>query len=231
MILASLFVIFHLLTIVILVLSAPSGPWPTPFGPSPALGPPFAGTIANVTTRYYLEPLQMTHNYHFTGNHPDQGDIAFEVGLKDADGRLMETVRFPSPRANSWVRQRQVALAQNLGDDEPVQTPRGDMLPAPGQKMPMMKIWDMAGPNKLVVREVPIHLIAKDRPVSRPREWSLLLARSYMRHLCRQYGAASAELKRISRQPVMPALLYAEEVPPGTFDTLESTFEEYHRDK
>jgi hypothetical protein len=51
-----------------------------------------------------------------------------------------------------------------------------------------------------------------------------------MRHLCREHGAASAELTRLSRQPIMPVVLFAEEPPAGTFDTLVSTFEEYRRD-
>ena len=38
--------------------------------PSPAVGPMFAGKINTVTYPYYLQPLQMTHNYHFLGNRP-----------------------------------------------------------------------------------------------------------------------------------------------------------------
>src|SRR6266480_2934551 len=86
-VLGSSFVGFHLLAIGVLVLSAPSGPWPSPFGPSQAPGPAFATQVAEVTTRYYLQPLKMTHNYHFLGNRPDATGIAFEVRLKDTAGR------------------------------------------------------------------------------------------------------------------------------------------------
>jgi hypothetical protein len=229
-VLGSAFVGFHMLAIGALVLSAPSGPWPTPFGPSQAIGPPFASKVAEVTTQYYLTPLKMTHNYHFLGNRPDGPGIEFEVRLKDEQGRLIESLRYPSPRANPWVRQRQMLLAQSLGDDEQVQAPPGEVIPAPGQPVETMRIWYTVGPNQLVLRKVETHLVPKTG-ASRPREWSLILARSYMRHLCREHGAASAELVRYSRPAIMPGFLFMEEPPPGTFDTLASTFEEYHREK
>jgi hypothetical protein len=231
---ASAFVALHLFAIGIHVLAAPSGPWTTPFGPSPASGPVFAGRIDEAATSYYLRALQMTHNYHFASNRPDNPAIAFEVRLKDSDGRVIEILPFPSPKANSWVRYRQMILAQNLGDDETVQRPGGEVIPAPGKRMDKLKIWDATAPNNLVLRDVEVHLL-RDRPanipISQPREWATLVARSYMRHLCREYGAASAELSRRSRQPVLPEILFAQEPPPGTFDTLVSTFEEYRRDK
>jgi hypothetical protein len=229
-ILGSAFVVFHLLAIAVLVLSAPSGPWPTPFGPSQAVGPPFATRVAELTTRYYLQPLKMTHNYHFLGNRPDAPELYFEVRLKDADGRLIDTLHFPSPRANAWLRHRHALLAQSLGDDEPVQPPQGEVIPAPGKKMETMRIWNPVGPNQFALQEVEVQLVPKTG-ATRPREWSLILARSYMRHLCREHGAASAELTRYSRQAVMPGYLFLEEAPPGTFDALASTFEEYHREK
>jgi hypothetical protein len=213
-----------------LVLSAPSGPWPTPFGPSQAIGPPFAGKVAEVTTQHYLAPLKMTHNYHFLGNRPDAPGIEFEVRLKDEQGRVIDTLRFPSSRANPWLRQRQTLLAQSLGDDEQVQAPPGEQIPAPGKAVETVTIWDNVGPNQVTLRKVATYLVPKTG-ASRPREWSLILARSYMRHLCREYGAASAELVRYSRPAVMPGYLYLEQAPPGTFDTLASTFEEYHREK
>src|SRR5439155_9970192 len=166
--------------------AAPSGPWPTPFGTSLALGPPFAGRINSVTTRAYLEPLRMTHNYHFTGTRLDLPAVKFEVRLKDDQGLPLETLEFPSPKANGWVRQRQELLAQELSDDDPVQGPRGEVIPAPATKMETVRIWDMVpGVNVLKLRPAPLHLIPKDRPVFRPRDWSLLLARSYVRYLCR----------------------------------------------
>jgi hypothetical protein len=227
---ASVFIAFHLFAVVILVLSATSGPWVSPFGPSPALGPEFATRIAGLTTQYYLQPLQMTHNYHFPGNRPDVSGIYFEVRLRDAQGRDIERVRFPSPSGSAFLRQRYNQLAQQLGNDEPVEAPRAEQIAGPGKKAPTVKIWEPQGPNKVVLKEVASHLVPKNQPVSRPREWSLIVARSYMRHLCREKGAASAELTRFSRQPIMPFLLLMDEAPPGTYDTLESTYEVYRRE-
>jgi hypothetical protein len=225
----SAFVAFHLFAIGILVLSAQSGPWVTPFGvPSPAVGPMFAARINNVTYPYYLQPLQMTHNYHFLGNRPEATGISFEIRLKDDKGRLVDTYRFPSPKDNAWLRQRHLLMAAHLGDDQLVQAPNTELVPAPGQKMPTEKIWEQTGPTSGTLREVQTHLIPKNQPVYKPRDWSLILVRSYARHLCREHGAASAEIVRYSRQPVMPGLMMIPEdrVPPNTWDTLASTFEE-----
>ncbi len=229
---ASLFVALHLLALGALVLSAQSGPWPTPFGPSPALGPPFAQRVADVTTRYYLRPLQMTHTYHFLGNRPDQTDIRFEVRLKDANGRLMtQVLTFPPRHENPWLRRRHEQLAQGLGNDDQIPAPQGEEIAAPHQKAPTIKVWDSAGePFHLVYREKEKHLLPKGQPIARPNEWALILAQSYARYLCREHGAAAAEVTRISRGPISPAVLFTEQPLPGTYDTLVSTFEEYRRD-
>jgi hypothetical protein len=229
---ATALVAFHLLAISVHVLAAPSGPWwVNPIGPSQALGPMFAGKIEQVTTRYYLQPLQMTHNYHFLGNRPDAPGIFVEVRLKDASGRLIDTVRFPSAKDNPWLKVRHTMLAAHLGDDEPVQAQGPEQIAAPGHKAKTVKIWEGVAPNKTVLHDVQTHLVPKGPPVFKPRDWSLILARSYARNLCREYGAASAEVTRHSRPPIMPAILFLEEAPPGTFDTLVSTFEEYHSEK
>ncbi len=226
----SVFVALHLFAVGMHVLAAPSGPWLSPFGPSQALGPIFAGRIDDVARPYYLRPLHMTHNYHFIANRPDAPGIVVEVRLKDAQGHLIDTVRIPAPHENLWLGQRHNVMAAQLGDDEPVQAPTSEQIPAPGKKMKTERIWELAGPNHNVLREVEVHLIPKNQPVFRPRDWSQLVARSYARHLCRKYGAASAELTRQSRQPVQPSLLFLEQAPPGTFDTLVSTFEEYRHE-
>src|ERR1043165_6516653 len=76
----------HLLAILLLVLGAPSGPWPTSFGQSYAVGPTFARSAGETVTRHYLTPLKMTHNYHFVHNRPEQPGVFFEVKLRDASG-------------------------------------------------------------------------------------------------------------------------------------------------
>ena len=63
------------------MLAAQSGPWlvPPPFnGASMAEGPQFARSITqNVTSRLYLEPLHLTHNYHFAGDWPSEYAVYF----------------------------------------------------------------------------------------------------------------------------------------------------------
>src|SRR5712692_2958862 len=49
---------FHFFALLMMVLAARSGPWPSPFGPSQQEPPRFAWSI-NDTSRYYLQPLQM----------------------------------------------------------------------------------------------------------------------------------------------------------------------------
>src|SRR5258708_3669031 len=85
-ILASAGIAFHLFALVVLVIAAPSGPWPTSFGPSPDMPPMFAQEIIEFprpkarpepgeryssALRSYLEALHMTHNYHFSSNRTD----------------------------------------------------------------------------------------------------------------------------------------------------------------
>lgn len=227
----SLAVAGHLFALGALVLAAPSGPWPSPFGASVAIGPTFAGQIEQVTTRYYLQPLRMTHNYHFLSNRPDTTAALFEARVKDDRGNEIATVRVPAAGDSPWVRARHTLLAQGLANDEPVQAPRGEVIPAPGRRMAKVTLWDAPpGGGPQVLREVDLHLVPKDRPVSRPADWALLLARSYQRHLARRYGGATVELSRHSRSPVVPALLFLDEPPPGTFDTLVSQFGEYRRE-
>jgi hypothetical protein len=243
-VLASLALGFHLFAIVILVLSAQSGPWPTAFGSSPALGPHFAGTINNnVTMRYYLEPLRMTHNYHFESNNTDVPQIYFEARLKDRDGNPVATVKYPEERANFWVRHRQSLLAQGLGGDQPVQAPRVERLPSPKVKIWHLleekardKLFDAQSEDVATYRLASVfehHLkdVLRDRPASRPNEWALLVAKSYMRHLCREHGAASGELIRVSRGPVPPEALLLPEPPPGTYTKMIANFGEFRVDR
>ena len=62
---------------------------------------------------------------------------------------------------------------------------------------------------------MPEHLIPRDRPVFRPSEQSLLLARSYARYLCRTHGAATAELIRHTGEPITPAVMFTSGQPPA----------------
>jgi hypothetical protein len=227
---ASLAVTGHLGAILLLVLAAPSGPWPTPYGSSNAVGPAFALEPGSAVTQHYLTPLKMTHNYHFLRNRPGMADAWFEVRLKDADGKLVKTVRFPDPEAPFPVRHRQSILARNLADDQQVQARPGEAIPAPNQAIRTVEILDPIGERTLALKSVPEHLVPRDRPVYRPSDWSMILARSTMRQLLRIYrSAASAELVRHTREAVMPALLFSDDPPADTFHELITHFGEVRR--
>jgi hypothetical protein len=226
-------IVFHLFALVIVALAAPSGPWPSPFGPSPQEPPAFAQEISRLSTRHYLRPLQLSSNYHFESNKTEYDSVYFEAQLRDANNNLIQTLRIPDEQANIWVRNKQIALAQSLGVDEPVQPPRGEIITPPGQEMPKVKIWDVPeGGGPLKLQEIPVIRIPREREVYRPSDLSLQLARSYSRHLCKQMNAASVELIRHSRRPVFPAFIMREEgAPPDAFEEMICSFGEYRLEK
>jgi hypothetical protein len=228
---ASAAVAFHLTAVLALALSAPSGPWLTAVGPSPALGPQFAVVVSSVTTDHYLKHLRMTHNYHFATDRPEIVGVYFEARLKDAKGEPIRTVRFPEASANPWLRHRESVLALGLGNDQPIQARPGEVIAAPKQNVSQVTYWDNSKGSVLRLETVPEHLLPRDRQISRPSEWALLLGRSYSRYLCRQYGAASAEIVRHSREPVRPELMFMEQPPVSAFTTLVSNFGEVRREE
>jgi hypothetical protein len=222
-------IVFHVFSLAILVLAAPSGQWATPFGSTMAEGPRFALIISDVTARHYLRPLHMTHNYHFASNAPEMPQVFFEVRLKDAKGHVVKTLKFPNENANFWLRHRQRLLAQRLGDDQPVQAPQGEQVLPKGQSYPTVTLWMPAeGDPVLRLKQVSQLDLPRNQPLSRPSDWSRLLANAYLRHLCREHGAASAELIRHSRNPVHPfVLFFTGPLPPDTFQELVCNFGEY----
>ncbi|HEV3445291.1 MAG TPA: hypothetical protein VG099_11650 [Gemmataceae bacterium] len=223
-VLASLAILAHLLVIGARVLDADSGPWVTSMGNSPATGPQFAREIDQVTNFSYLRPLRMGHNYHFQSNRPEQTDVYFEAELKDASGHVLKKLRFPEQSANLWLRHRQLLLARGLAEDMPVQPPQGEEVGAPKAGAPSAEIWEF-GPGKVLrLQTIPEHLIPRDHPVFRPSEWSRLLARSYARYLCRMHGAASAEIIRHTKEPLLSAVLLIDESPNA--EELVATFGE-----
>src|SRR5260370_16376315 len=210
-VLASLAILAHLLAIGARVLHADSGPWVTSMGNSPATGPQFAREIDQVTNFSYLRPLRMGHNYHFQSNQPEQTDVYFEAELKDASGHVLKNLRFPDPSANLWLRQRQLLLARGLMEDIPVQPPQAEEVRAPNQAAPSLEISPFRLGKVLRLQTIPEHLIPRGQTVFRPSEWSLLLARSYARYLCRVHGAASAEIIRHTKEPLLSAVLLIDE--------------------
>jgi hypothetical protein len=168
--------------------------------------------------RGYLSPIRLTHNYHFAGNRILPG-VFLEIQLKDSNKQLLMTVRLPDPEANAWLRHKQELFALGFVPDQPLPPPEGEVIPAPRQDVPRVPIWDVAGPLSLRLQRVQQHLIPRDRgPVYRPTEWSLVLARSYCRYLCRKHGAASAEIIRHSRDTIPPTEFLTRERPAGFTD-------------
>lgn len=224
---ASAGIVLHLAALAILVTAAPSGPWPSPFGGiDTMLAPQFAGTSYAYINKYFWA-THLNHNYHFTTDRTEVPAIYFEVTLKDNAGKVIDTVKLPDKKTNPWLRHRQRMLAQSIGDDQPVMPPRGVQIDAPGQKTKMVTIWDNSEGENLKLKSIRPHEVPKDRPVSRPTEWSQLLAKSYMRYLCRKHGAASATLIRHSREPITPVVMFMDSIPLETWEEMKANFGEY----
>jgi hypothetical protein len=220
-------IVIHLAALAVLVTAAPSGPWPSPFeGPSPRLAPEFAGALNRRVGPLYLQPLHLTHTYHYTTDQVEASGVFFEVVLKDENGKIIDTLQFPDKKANRWVVHRQRMLAQSIGEDQPVMPSRSVAIDAPGQQAKTVTIWDSKdGEAVLTLKKVRLHEVSRDRPVFRPTEWSQLLAKSYMRYLCRKHGAASATLIRHSRDAIGPETMYMEQLPP--WEEMKANFGEY----
>jgi hypothetical protein len=226
----SVFAVGHLLAIGLLALAAPSGPWPMGAGSSDSPGPQFAGAItSNFTYPHYLQHLRMTHNYHFNSNRPAPFAAYFEVHLKDDQGTVFKKLKFPDDKANFWVRHRESILAQGLAEDQPVQLGT-EVIAAPGKAAPTIEIWDKdkKDNNVLKLTQKLQNEVPRNPPPVRPSEWSKLLAQSYMRYLCKEYGAHSAELVRHSRELIMPQDMFVPR--PDGFNELQSHFGEYRRE-
>jgi hypothetical protein len=224
----SLLIAGHLVTVLVGVLAAPSGPWPAANGAMPATPPQFAFSVDS-STRPYLSAIKFTHNYHYPTNRPGIPSVKLEIKLKDATGAVTNTIHLPDPNANPIVRRKQELLAQALGDDQPVAPLMTEVIAAPNRKNPQVTIWDMTPTQQLALKTIDTNLIPRDRPVFRPSEWSMLMARSYARYLCREHGAASVEILRHSKEPFPPMVLISNELNQAAFPSLTSTFGDLSR--
>jgi hypothetical protein len=224
----SLVICTHLGLVLTNVLAAPSGPWLG--SPDGGMSPPpqFAATVNEHTAPTYLRFLKLTHNYHFFTNRPALPAVEVEFRVRNVRGEE-SVVRLPDPEANPWVRHRQALLARALAGDIPAPPPAGETVAAPGEQMRTVQIWDMVENRGLKLNRVPAHLVPRDRPVSVPSDWSLVLAESYARHLLRDRDAVSVEVIRRTREPITPGVLFGPEPPAGAFDELVATFGEMKR--
>jgi len=231
----SLIALGHLLAIAIYALAARSGPWPAPMPPfvDTQVGPQFARSLSSGIYPAYLKPLHLTHDYHFASNRTGMNTVSFEVRLKDEKGDVFDTLKFPDEKANFWVRHRQNILARSLGDDQPVQTSGPVRLPAIGKDAEKIEIWKVKQPGVLELVEVAKNA-PQDGNAMRPSDLSKELAHSYARYLCREHKAASAEVIRLHRDPVMPFFWFMPAPnmpPPETFMTTKSHFGEFRREQ
>lgn len=235
-------IVLHLTALAALALSARSGPWVTPFGNTPAEGPQFATTIAGFSTDYYLRFLGMTHNYHFISSQASFPGVAFEARLRDADGNVIKTVKFPDPDANIWVQHRQKLLAQAIGDDQPAPQRGGEALARQGDQVRKLYFWlQPAEVEKIKKTRIELPTLSTiDAPVegrtvnnimlvpvrvddrnnvpdrmtlSTPSDWSLLLSKAFARHLARSNNASTVELVRVHRASIRPELMFADRPP------------------
>lgn len=239
---ASLLIAVHLLAVLGGVLVAPSGPWPVPGGADMATPPHFAQLLmfgpdfmpagkpgtADPSLMGYLKLLKLTHNYHFVSNRPPDFETYFEAKLLDENGQVTKTVRMPDPNANPIAFHRQKLLAEGLAEDVPVEPRPGEVIPAPNQPVNMVQIWEPEEGRVAKIRQIEEHLIPRDRPVYGPSDWSMVLARSYARYLCRTHQANSVEIVRHTKPLIPPDVLFMESKPTGAFDESIVSFGVFH---
>jgi len=204
----SVLALWHLLAVGLLALGAPSGPWPTKFGLLQADGPRFAQSLNNsLTYPYYLEPLRMSHNYHFDSNRVQAPGAYFEVTLRNEIGVALKTLKFPDDKASFAVRHRQEVLAKALAADMPPVPVSTQRMAPKGKSEEKIEVWEPRPDGVFKMVEVA-KSDAQERQLSRPSSFSKVLAQSYMRYLCREHKAASAELIRHTQQQAIPTLLF-----------------------
>jgi hypothetical protein len=236
----SVAIVVHLFALGALVLAAPSGPWwvPPPVGVSDALPPTFAAAANEVTEPNYLSHVRLTHNYHFRSNRMTWPGVELEARLKFKDGQV-KTLKFPDKDANPWVRHRQLLLIRGLTDDRPVMLDptRGVAVVRGDAKKRIIQYWEAPqtppeGNYQSIFLKTEAEDLIPRRPgeVMRPSEWALLLAHSFARYLCREYGAESAELIRYTQEAIHPVVLFGDrEPPPDAFPILKANFGEFSK--
>jgi hypothetical protein len=220
-------IVLHLGAVGVNTLAAPSGPWADNDGT--VIRPPLLPALLSETVfGNYLKSLRLDKNYHVLANHPPASTAVWlEFQLKDDEGRALESIRVPDDEASCWVRHRQSILTVPFASDEPLPMPQGEVIAAPGQDVPKVQFWDMQkGQLKLIT--IDKNQIPRDHPVLRPSDFSIILARSYARYLCRTHGAARLELLRHHQDRIRPYVLN-EPVPTGAFTEIVSEYGEFSK--
>jgi hypothetical protein len=226
--LGSLAIVFHLGSVGVNALAAPSGPWPGGEGDQ-IVRPPLIFFNSDRVVADYLQPIRMTTNYHLLANQmPGKPGVWLEFRLKDDDGKELATVKLPDANANAWVRHRQSILTTVFGEDQRIAPPQSEIIAAPGREVPKVQFWDM-DKGLLKLKTVDINQIPRDHPVSGPNDFTFLCARSYARYLCRTHGAAKVEIIRHHQDPIRPFVVTEESVPARQFDEVISIFGEFSK--
>jgi hypothetical protein len=223
----SALILFHFTWVICGALAASSGPWATAEGENLATPPQFAFTLHTAFGGPYLKGLHLASNYHFLTNRPGLPGVRLEARLKDDQGQVVRVLPIPDPGANGSVYHRQSLLARWLANDQPLVAPIGEAIPAPNQPVATVVIWDIVEPQYLRAKTVAVHLVPRDRPVMRPSELSLVLARSYGRYLCREHGAARVELVRRTQEALPPLILFREDLQNAPYPELLSSFGDF----
>jgi hypothetical protein len=217
----SLLIVVHLLAVTAGALARFSGPWNTPNGPAMYTPPQFAYTLDQLFGGRYLTALRLAPEPNVV--RPGMTEAWLEVKLKDEAGHIIATRRLPEESANPWVRQRQQQLVRWFIEDQPVLPPMMETIAAPNKAVRKVGFWQLIAPHQVRLREVPEHLLPRDGAFQ-PSEWMMVLVRAYARGLCRETGAHAAEIVRHSREPIPPAILFANPAQRGDFEELTSSF-------
>jgi len=225
----SAFIFFHFTWVICGALAAPSGPWASNDGESLATPPQFAFNLHTAFGGSYLRSLHLASNYHFMTNRPGLPGVCLEARIKDDQGQVVQVLKFPDPEANRAARHRQGLLARWLANDQPVAPPVGEAIPAPNQSVATVVIWDIVELQHLRAKTVPVHLVPRDRPVMRPSELSLALARSYGRYLCREYGVGRVEIVRHTQEAIPPLILFRDDLANAPYLELHSSFGDFSK--
>jgi hypothetical protein len=240
-VLGSIAIGFHFACLTLQALDVPSGPWLIgPGETSPAPEPQFVKSPwkfnqpdpIQTVRQGYLHLLHLDHNFSFAGNRAEDPEVRFEVRLTDARGNV-QTLHFPDPNANAWVRHRQTILAQALGNDQSFMRPQGGVRIGPGGEPIKRTIWHgERGKEFKLTTFVEHELPAGEIFFSQPSDLSQIMAKAYGRYLCREHDAVRAEVVRHNRNPILPAYMFMEksQAPQFVFETLSCNFGELRRE-
>lgn len=221
----SLLIAYHVLCVVLNVLAAPSGPWPSMDGADMSPPPQGFAVAHESISMGYLKGIKQTHNYHFRTNRVGFPGAYLQIDLEDSNGVVVKTLRFPDPKAPRSLQRKQEALVRWVIDDQPMQRDMTERIPAPNQKIKEATIWEPVEgePRKLNLTRIPENEVPNDRQVFRPSRWSLIVLGALARHLCRANDVATVSIARHSREPIPPRVLSERETPPEMED-LVSTY-------